>query len=223
MINPTFEENLKEYCLTLDSDLYEEKIYLPLTYMARSICEKRGVEDRDYSDGIVEDMVSHVTVKLPEYYCPDKGTCKATVYVLMDQYLVRKQMRDSCQKRDRKKIIYIEEMPGEENGICKLMEIDVDEMKLMKSLLLEHRDIFRSMRGMKKRKIVDTIIDAICNPNEYKTNPDACISSYVKDIAGRCKVNRTTVQRVLKEMRVLWKSNGVSLAEEINSVLPLVQ
>jgi len=223
MINPSLEENLKEYCLTLDSDLYEEKIYLPLTYLARSICEKRRIEPRDYSDGIVEDMVSHVTVKLPDYYRAEKGTCKATAYVLMDQYLVRKQMRDSCQKRDRKKIIYIEEMQDGGNHLCKLLEIDVDEMKLMKSLLLEHREIFNSMRGIKKRKIVDTIIDAICNPNEYKTNPDACISSYVKDIANRCRVKRTAVQMVLREMKELWKSNGVSLAEEINSVLPMAQ
>jgi hypothetical protein len=193
MINSNLESDLQEYCKTLNSCLFEDKIYLPLTYLAKSICSKRKVKQYEYDCGVVEDMVSTAITKLPEYYKPNKGKAKAAAYVLMSQYLLNRLMKNHEQS---KKTIFIEDT--EETELCRVVEVEIDDLELMRQTLNEHSDLVKRIKNKLHRKVARTIIAAINDPNKFRSNKN----SFTISISKKCNISPQTVYHAVRAMRM---------------------
>lgn len=194
LMNNNLEEDLKFYCKTLDGDVFADKLYGPLTYIAKSICGKK-MSKKETQDNIVDDMVSHCSVELPIYYKEDKGKAKCAAYILMAQYLLKQKKFQSQQKRDRKKTIYIEDMKSFDG----ILEIEIDLFEFQKTSLLEKRIIFKVIEDKLHSKIMSKVIDCIEYPNKYKSN----YNSYIQDIAKKCKCKIADVYETLVIMKKL--------------------
>lgn len=195
-MNNNLEEDLCLYCVTKDSILFEEKIYNPLTYIAKSICAKNKATKREYQDGIVEDMVSHISITLPEYFDSEKkGKSKSAAYILMSQYLSKQRSFNNKKKRSSKMTFYIEDIENFEGVI----EINIDPVQIMKLSLENKNYLFEKLNNKLHYDISQTIIDAINNPDKYECH----LNSYVKSIAIKCQCTVDTVHNVIKSMNRL--------------------
>ena len=192
-INSNLESDLRNYCRTLDTHLFEDQIYFPLTYLARSICAKRKVKQYEYDCGIVEDMVSTAILKLPEVFDEKRGAAKSMAYIIMSQYLINRLIRNHEQS---KKTIFIEDV--EEGDLCKVIEVELDDITLMKQTLNEHKDLVKRIKNKVHRKVAKTIIDAINNPEKFQTNKH----SFTISISKKCKTNPQTIYQVVRAMRL---------------------
>lgn len=187
------EESLREFCKSKDGKLFEEKLYEPLTKMANYICTKRKITKREFQDGIVSDMVSVAAIQLPQFYDETKGLAKNSAYILMNQYLLQQREYKNKNKRNYTKTFYIEDM--EHNGV--LIEIEFDELKYMKSELLERKKLFEALENPLYRTISSKILECIEKPELYE-----CVqNSYIKSIAKKAETNIQQVYAAIKEMR----------------------
>lgn len=193
-MHSNFETNLRNYCQTSDSALFETNLFGPLTAMARSICACKGVTHQEYESGIVFDLVSTAATKLPGYYVASKGSAKCAAYILMAQYLSSTRIHNSRQKRSQIKTIYLEDAP--EAALCHVVKVEIDETELMKATLRERREVFAKL---KNKKIVKEILAAIDNPDKFT----ASRGTYTAAIAAKCNVQMQTVNRTLRQMREL--------------------
>lgn len=194
MINHNLEQDLQEYCNNIDSQLFEDRLYQPLINLAKSILTKRNIK---ITDELIADMVSECSIKLPEYYNKNKGTAKNASYILMDQFLLNKLSFENKQKRNKNKVIYIEDIENSDEHISKLIVVEINELEAMKATLLQNRSLFQRLKKKLHRKVALKIIDAIENPNNYKSNKQ----SFTISIAKHCKVKSTVVYSVIRNMR----------------------
>lgn len=196
-INYNLETDLRMYCKTLDGQLFEKQLYNPLTYLAKSICASNRITKQEIENGIVEDMVSHAATRLPEYYDETKGNAKAAVYVLMSQYLSNQRSYNNKQKRSSVKTLYIEDLEHSDDHICALVQVEIDELTLMKQTLLQHRNLFKRLKTKLHRKIANKIIEAIEFPERFSSNKQ----SFTTSIAKRCGVAPNAIYTVIGNMR----------------------
>lgn len=192
MIIYNFEEDLKSYCKFRDGKLFEERLYSRLLTIANHICNKRKITKRELEDGLALDMVSHLSITLPEYYDESKGLAKNASYILMNQYLLQQREYKNQSKRSNLHTFYIEEL--EESG-C-LIEIEFDELKFMKSSLLERKETFLKIKDKFTANIASQIIDCIQYPENYECN----FNSYVKSIAKKAN---STIQQVYSTISIM--------------------
>ena len=204
-INYNLETDLRVYCKTLDSQLFSDCLYNPLTYLAKSICTKNRVTKQEIENGIVEDMVSHASTKLPEYYDESKGNAKAACYILMVQYLSNQRAFHNKQKRDSKKVIYIEDLEHSDDRVCALSEVEIDELTLMKQTLLQHKKLFKRLKNKLHIKIANKIIEAIEYPERFTSNKQ----SFTTNIAKKCGVAPNAIYNVIGSMREIIASVNI--------------
>ena len=160
----------------------------------------------DVSDTI-NDLVSHITITLPEAYKKRKGTAKAMVYVLMSQYLIHKLRFDTALRRDKKMLIYLEDIKNSDEHISVLYEIEFDELTYMKEVLLDQRELFERLENKTSRKIALQILKVIVE--EPKTD------NYIKYIAKRCKCGLTAVYDTVRVMRgMVVRKNLMELSQK---------
>lgn len=204
-INSSLESDLKEFCITRDSKLFQNKLYNPLRYLASSICSKQKVNNRELIDGIVADLVSECSIKLPETYDPDKGSAKVMAYVIMNQYLGQKRQFNNKQKRSVKNTFYIEDMKISDKYPTSIIQITVDEtydVEEMKDILIKNEHLFKEIDNKLNRKIAFSIIDCIKDPKKYKSN----LNSYTVDIKNKCKCSISDVYFTIKIMKNIMKT-----------------
>jgi len=196
------EENLKRWYLTKDENVFLDTCYEYLGIVAAHICGKYNIPNKDIKDTI-NDLVSEAWIKLPEKYNPEiNWSAKTWVFKIMSQFLNNKIRHDTANKRDKKMLIYIEEMTDELLHTSTLIEIEVDLFQFYKTTILEHREIFAKL-DKRHKKISDKILDAIENPETYK-----CVrGSFTGDIAKKCKVSLDDVHNVMKTMNKLVEQN----------------
>jgi len=196
---PKLEESLQLWCQNQDSDFFATHLYDIFRYYAASLCTKYGVKSNDIPDTI-QDLMSHSCIELPLKYDNTKGTCKAALYILMSRYLFNKIRSENQEKRDKKKLIFIEDVNNEEAlfGVSSLYEfhVDMDKWDELKTILLSHKCIFNNITGAQEKKIKDMVIRCIEHPEEFQCE----YNSYVKDIAKKSKSKTSQVYYVLEKM-----------------------
>jgi hypothetical protein len=200
-MNQSLEQDLRSYCKLLDSQLFEDKLLQPLTNLAKSICSKYEVPQNEY-DNMVADLVSHAATILPKYYDENKSNAKATCYILMSQYLSNQCSYNQKQKRDFKRLVYIEDLDNSNERITHLIALEIDDFQLMKQTLLEHRNLFKRLKNKLHRNIVKRIIEAIEHPERFKSNK----GSFTINIAKRCGVERGVIYKVISDMKDIIES-----------------
>jgi len=194
-INNNLEEDLQSYYNTQDSDLFEDKLYLPLKYMAASICKKFGIKQD--IDEVINDMVSSSILKLSNSYDKSKGTTKAAIYIYMSQYLSKQLQYNNRNKRSSLKTLYIEDLNKYDGHTVHLIEVEVDELIMMKQTFLEKQEIFKQLKTKLQRKIAEEIINFVeSGSNEY-------VSNYAEYIASKCKCSDKSVYSTIIFMRNL--------------------
>ena len=192
-INPDLEKHLVEYCSTRDGDLFENYLYKPLMYIAKSICNKKNLSQKKVlQDNLLQDMVSHIAVTLPEYYDKTKGKAKNSAYILMSQWILKYITYNLRDKRNINQTVYLENMEVFDG----ILEIEVDVFELNKLSILKHKKLFDRLDNKLHYKISKTILDCIEFPEKYKCS----YNSYVKDIARKCKTDIDNVYAALKKM-----------------------
>lgn len=194
MPNNTLEQSLRTYCKTLDSNLFSE-LYNPLSYIASNICSKYKVSRRMLQDGIIADMVSHIAIKLPEYYIESKGKAKNAAYILMAQYLLNLLEYNNKDKRSINKTVYIEDQDCFEG----VVEITIDTIELLKSSLVERQELFNKIKNKLHFDVSQIILDCVKEPQNYKV----VNNSYVKSIAKKAQTSNRVVYNVIKQMNRL--------------------
>lgn len=205
MINSTLEADLRLYCKTIDGNLFQEKLYQSFKYMAAYICKKREVSTNDIED-MITDMVSHAAITIPVYYNESKGTAKAALYILLNQYLLQKINHGKQQKRDRKKLIFIEDIENFDGYTASVIEIEVDLFTFNKHTLKEKQQLFKKLNDKLHNKVVDKIIQAIQEPSKFKQTK----FSYVNDIAKKCNTRKTKVYETIKYMHAIVEEHGLN-------------
>ncbi len=203
MINHTLEADLKEYCKTLNGELFAEKLYQPLCNLAVSILNKNNYGLKREIDELIQDMVAEASIKLPKYYNSEKGTAKVMAYIIMKQFLCHEIAYNSKLKRNPAKTVYIEDLEAETGNVCHVIEVEIDEMALMKQSLLEKRELFYRLESALHQKVANTIIEYIEHPELYKCKK----FSYIKNIAKECRTSTKTIYTVIKLMRGLMVEN----------------
>ena len=199
MMNHTLEADLKEYCKTLNGELFAEKLYQPLCNLAVSILNKNNYGLKREIDELIQDMVAEASIKLPKYYNSEKGTAKVMAYIIMKQFLCHEAIYNSKAKRNLTKKMYIEDIENEAGSICHVIEVEIDEMHLKRNSLLQNEAIFEKLRSALHKKVANTIIDCIKHPENYKCDK----FSYINAIAKQHKTTPTTVYNVIRAMRDL--------------------
>ena len=202
MISSTLEQDLKEYFLSQDSDLFENKLLEPLSYMAAYAATHKKVNQRLIFDGIVSDMISEGIIKFVKYFDETKGTAKATIYVMMAQYLDKRIRSDLAQKRNSKKTVYIEDIEGFDGYTSMVYEFEFDEFQYMKQVLLEKSGVFQRLKTKLNRNIAEKIIEVIKEPEKFNL-----YDNYVDFIAKCCSCHAQTVYETMKMMKNLLKSS----------------
>jgi hypothetical protein len=193
MINTNFETDAREYIKSGDSLLFEEKLYLPLTYMAEHTCEKYKVSPNEFANTI-NDLVSEVSIQLPIKFQESKCTyVKTFVYTLMSHWLNDNIRYKGAGKRDHKKLVYLEDLTNSTPESVHIIEIEFDELSEMKEVLQHKRQLFNDLSTALKRKIAFKIVDYIQTPVETEL-------SYVAYISKQCKCKKTSVYGVIREM-----------------------
>lgn len=189
------EENLKIWCKTKDEVLFTNHLYEYFNIVAAHICQKYSIKSCDIAETI-SDLVSEAWLQLPEKYNPDKSI-KGMLFIIMSQYLNKKLNSEKCQKRDKRLLVYIEDMEGELPGATtNLIEITIHNIDELKEALLQYKPLFKSLDKTKQAKIRDVIIDCIETPEKY----ECAYNSYVKDIAKKSKSSASEVYYTLEKM-----------------------
>lgn len=198
MENTNLEIDLRSYCKNQNSDLFSDKIYDASRYLASSICLKYKIPSEEIEETILE-MVAEASIKLPEYYDDKKGMAKNMLYIIMKQYLLHKFKFDQRMKRDKKKLVFIEDLNDIDinNKISKLIEVEIDELELQKNILLNNSDfIIERLEKILHKKIAGHVIECIKSPEKYITKKGTKTFS----IAKKCKTNMNVVRRTLSRM-----------------------
>ena len=201
-INSSLEQDLINYCQTHDSYLFETNLYLPLKYLAASICQRMKLSKKEYQDGLIDDMVSTCAIKLPEVFDIKKGKAKSMAFIIMSQYILQLKQYNKKQKRDSKKTIYLEDM---ESDLALVYEIQIDEFQLMKNSLLENKALFESIKSKVDKRIALKIIDIIENPDNYQSY----FNSYTVEIAKCCNTKALRVYKVIKTMKQMMVDSDI--------------
>ena len=196
MISSTFETDLRLYCNNKNSQLFEDKLYLPLKYMASFIAKKYNI-DKDI-DVVINDLISHASITLPvKFDIKKKGTAKSLAYILMSQYLLQQIQYENRDKRSMKKTIFIEDVENFDGYTSHVIETEMDEMIFYKNTLIQNKDILENLRSKLNKKIAKEIIKCIKNPSQYE-----CINgSYVIDIAKKSNTRIRNVYRTIEKLR----------------------
>jgi hypothetical protein len=205
-INPTLEQNLRDYCKTQDSNLFEEKIYNAARYHAASICKKYNISSNEIEETI-QDMVAEMSVKLPKCYDEKRGMAKNMMYVLMSQSVIHKFRIDQAMKRDKKRLIYLEDLNDVdiESKISKLIEVEIDELQLQKNILLTNKEfLIEKLENMLHKKIAFHVIACIEDPEKYKTRKGTKTFS----IAQKSKASIHIVRRVISKLNLIVREMG---------------
>lgn len=194
-INSNLETDLRNYCKTFDGELFEEKIYMPLRYMASHIISKNKFIKENIEE-LINDCVAYASIKLPDWFDENKGmSAKSLSYIIMKQYIHQIYKFNTTKKRNSSLTIFIEDI-NPENYPAHLTIIEFDELKAMKDRLLEHQSLFEKIENKLHRKISGIIIDCILHPENYKENKN----SFIPNIAKKAKVNPCTVHQAIKSM-----------------------
>ena len=183
------ETDLRTWCQTRNDDLFTDKIYQPLTFIAKHICGKYNVKLNDQED-YIQELLMHVTSVLPDYYDPNKGFAKNACYILMVQRLNYLFTRDNAQKRGLGKTVYIEDM-----DTSAIYEVSITD-DFHREMLLNNKALFACLDGKLEQKIVNKIIKTV----EQELGLNAT------NIAKKCKVKVNKVYYVLSKMRTLMET-----------------
>jgi hypothetical protein len=199
-ITSQFEIDLREWCKTQDTIFFEQRLYEPFRAMAASIVMGCKIK-RDLNETI-SDLVSEAIIKLPLKYNPDKGTAKATLYVVMKQYLLNTFRYNNQSKRDQRMVMFIENLDSE--YVSEVIEVEVDEIKDMREALIDNKSLFNKLQTKLQRKIAFHIIDVI------ETMPSD--DNYIKLVAKKSKCGLTLVYEVIQHMRELlnWSEKNIN-------------
>ncbi len=202
------EETLKEYCRTQDSNLFLDKLYEYFKNTAAFIAKKYGVKNRDINE-IISDLVADASVNLPLKYDFERGKAKNMLYILMKRSLLKRFEHDGRNKRNKKFLLYFEEMTTEEEemcGISKILEITVNNLDELKEILLSHKPLFKELDGNVKQSIIrNTIIECIEHPERF----DCQYNSYIKDIAKKSNSTVAQVHYTLDKMNKIMEEAAV--------------
>jgi len=202
MINNNLEANLKEYCITRSSDLFERELYSYFRYLAAFICKRKKIT-KDI-DILINEMIAEVSFKLPATYNKDKGTAKCRVYIIMNDYILKQYKFNSQSKRDYKKVIYIEDMENQDEIHTHILEIEVDIFQYYKATLLGKTDILDKLETKLQKAIYKQVIKCL---TELPDN-----DNYVDIITKRCKCSFKTVYNCLGLVRNILREDGLLLS-----------
>jgi uncharacterized protein YpiB (UPF0302 family) len=190
------ELNLKLWCAGQNEDIFNSFVYPYLSYLAAHICKKYNITSRDIPDTI-NDITSHLSIELPiKYNIKKKGTVKALAYIIATQYILDNISYSERQKRDIRKLIYLEDINNEDHEPVHLLEVQIeDNLLVMKEWLVKNKaGIIKQLSSKLKRKIAGKLIHYIEVPNNKTKN-------YITLASKECKCSLKTIYNTVEEIQ----------------------
>lgn len=208
-IPASFEDDLRKFARTNNSELFEDKLYLPLKYIAISLLggilplydgmiinSKLNGADKEC---MVNDLISHAAINLHTFKPGKCNSAGSYARLLMSRYLISIVRREKMKKRDSSKTVFIDD-------VVPLLKLELlydessDEVEIMREAVLSYWNkdkINETFELPLYRKIARQLIRCINNPKLFTAH----WNSYIKSIADKVDTEPSNVRNVIRIMR----------------------